>query len=298
MLNATSATAVLPPEMWARIIDHMRRPPFPWMQGSSCCGGSWSPAPGSSLGVVQQKSIGPDKELIPLSATCKLFHDMLADELQFKSLFVCLHPTTGQLVTHNGGMYPRGSSGSETLIFTDIDYSAFGPSVHRLALSLYGPGPINRVADIPEAAVPICDAVARDILPHMQNVVTLAVHIRVGSCGNSIPISADLARAFGSLQQLAEISFSGCHLPLIPDLRLDHVVRMQTNKKISSLDPFPALKELRNDQQWLDQEGYKISVEAFARLEVLHYCQSNLVARTQWFIEDCKVSLCRAVMEI
>ena len=278
MLNATSATAVLPPEIWARIIDHMRRTPFPWMQGSSCCGGAWGPAPGSSLGVVQQ-SIVPDIGLIPLFATCKLFHDMLAEGLQFTLLFVCLHPTTGQLVTHDGGMYPSGTSRSWGLIITDIDYSAFGSSVHRLALSLYRPGRINRLADMPEAAVPICDAVARDLLPHTQNLVALGVHIRVDCYGNSFPLSTDLVRAIGSLQQLAKISFSGCHLPLIPDLRLDHVVHMQTNKTISSFDPFSALRELRNDQShWLDTEGYRIPVEAFARLEVLHFCQSTSVA--------------------
>jgi len=152
---------------------------------------------------------------------------------------------------------------------------------------------------MPEAAVPICDAVARDLLPHMQNLVALGVQIRVDCYGNSFPLSTDLARAIGSLQQLAKISFSGCHLPLIPDLRLDHVVHMQTNKTISSFDPFSALRELRNDQShWLDTEGYRIPVEAFARLEVLHFCQSNSVAQMQWFIEDCKVSSCRAVMEV
>ena len=294
MLNITPVTTVLPPELWMKIIDHLRRAPLPWMQSSSCCGTTC--APGSSLGVVQQ-SIVPDKELIPLAATCKLFHDMLADELQYTSLYVCFHPDTGRLVTHNGGKYPSGPSGSEGMIFTDIDYSAFA-SVRRLDLSLYEPGSFLGLDEIFQGAVPICDAVARDILPRTQNVVALSVHLRIGSSGNSIPLSAGLARAIGSLQQLAEISFSGCHLPLIPDLRLDPVVRMQTNKTISSFDPFPALKELRNDQWWLDQEGYRISMEAFARLEILHFCQSDSIEESQWFAEDCKVSSCRAVMEL
>jgi len=287
MLDTTLAASVLPPELWVKIIDYLRRAPLPWMQNSKCCGRKW--APGSSLGVVQQ-SIVPDKELIPLSATCKLFHDILADELQYTSLSVCLHPTTGQLATYDGGQYPSKTSGSKSLTFKDIDYPALGLSVRRLDLSLYEPGPFWVLYEIFQGAVPICDAVARDILPRTQNVVALSVHLRVDSSGNSIPLSTSLARAIGSLQQLAEISFSDCHLPLIPDLRLSRVVRMQTNKTISSFDPFPALKELRNDQRRLDQEGYRIPLEAFARLEVLHFCQSDSMDEAKWFLEDCQVS--------
>lgn len=273
---------ILPTELWLHVIAYVGSQPV-YYTGDACCGGRWHPAPGSSLGVGPL-SITPDRDLVALSATCRFFRDVLADEVSFTNLYVCLRD--GELVRHDGGPYPTPFH--KPISYFPLDPAVLGPRVKRLALALYvedGPG-----LDIPteKDLHVVCDAAADRILSFVPNLAAIDIHIRLGCSGNGHSLSPKMTWALASLQQLVDIRFSGCNLPDLPGAVLSSVRRLETTHVVTSFDAFPNLRELRNDQYWLEQDAYRIPRSTFQNLEVVHYCPPDNIDCLSWFPNDCK----------
>ncbi|KAH7105214.1 hypothetical protein BKA62DRAFT_692052 [Auriculariales sp. MPI-PUGE-AT-0066] len=276
---------LFPLEIWLHVIAQLRKPEF-WFRSDSCCGGTWSPAPGSSIGIVQQ-SVTPDRGLVPLSMACRFFHELMHDELQYTALHLTLKD--GALVCHNGGWYPDSMRGE--VKHTPIPYEVLGPRVRHLLITLYMDVQWGTLEEMERESKPMADAVAESIISRCTGVESLSIHLRLRSMGNSFALSQTLSRALAQLPNLSSINFSGCHLPVdLPNaIRFERVERVQTNKSISSFDPFPRLRELRNNQYWLNQDGYRFPVNILCNLEVFHHCESDNVDEMEWFVEDCEV---------
>lgn len=280
----SAPTLTLPTELWLRVVNCLRKP-IVYYSGDACCGGAFRPSPGSAFGV------GPlprpaDKDCVALASTCSHFRQLLLDEVAFGELHVCLRG--GQLVRHSGGRYPAFPI-HDRLTYRELSTAPFGDGTRRLTLSLFVYEGLTYAQANQQALDATTDAAADAILARVPNLVALEVHVRVTHSGNSYPVSEKLARAMSALPSLVDLSFSGCHLPDIPSLHFPHVRRIQTDHVITSFDPFPNLRELRNDQHWLEQDAYHIPVDVFRKLEVLHYCPPDNTEAIDWFPEDCEV---------
>ncbi|KZV93923.1 hypothetical protein EXIGLDRAFT_691110 [Exidia glandulosa HHB12029] len=264
--------ATLPPELWLRVIDCLRKP-IVYQVNEKHGGGPLRAAPGSA------HSVGPlarpaDKDCVALASTCRYLRQLLLDEVAFGELHVCLRD--GQLVRHSVSQI---NPSRLSVTYHDLSTAPFGDRTRRLVLSFFG-------YEV-EAAT---DAAADAILARVPNLIALEVRVG-GAHRDNYSVSEKFARAMATLPSLVDLIFSGSHLPHIHSLQFPNVRRIQTDHVVTSFTPFPNLRELRNDQRQLQEDAYRIPVHVFRKLEVAHYCppyDGNKPEVTDWFPEDCE----------